>query len=86
MYLATEDMVRAQPVRGCWLLDSKCQRFAPNTLSLVSAEGLHVPGALRGQGEVQFRSGIRGGQRYVSHQTQRRAVEIPHCVAEQETR
>lgn len=57
MYLATEDMVGAQPViksekpfsssggQG-WLLDSKCQRFTLNTHALASTEGLHVAGAL----------------------------------------
>lgn len=61
MYLATEDMVRAQPVIESPSLFSvegyRIQNVSaspPNALALPSAEGLHVPGALRGQGEGQF--------------------------------
>lgn len=61
MYLATEDMVRAQPViesrslfsvEGYWIQNVRAS--PPNALALPPAEGLHVPGALRGQGEGQF--------------------------------
>lgn len=61
MYLATEDMVRAQPViesRSLFSVEGYCiqnvRASPPNALALPSAEGLHVPGALRGQGEGQF--------------------------------
>lgn len=50
------------------------------------AEGLHVPGAVRGQGEGELWPWVRGRQCHNSEPPQRRKLEIPHHVEEQETR
>lgn len=56
------------------------------SLIFSCAEGLHVPGAVRGQSEGELWPWVRGRQCHNSEPPQRRKLEIPHHVEEQETR